>query len=251
MNLVRKYRNPPIIEALCEFHFASENPWDWTIPGLLFGKVKEVYPHKGEVRKLGVEFRTSGAGVDSRVGQGIDRLRFSNEKSNRLVQVGENLLTVNQLKPYSTWVDFKRMINSALGSYQEVANPLGITSLALRYINQIETLNVGFAIEEYFGCYPHFPRKDQRIVGDLFMRSNLPVPNVENPEGILTLVFAIRFQRETKSPICIIDLGMAQNWDKKSPLSIDQAEEYIEKAHLYVESAFEECITDKLRKGFE
>lgn len=42
----RKYRNPPLIEALCEFQFVPTQPWDLTIPGFFYEKVKNDFPAK-------------------------------------------------------------------------------------------------------------------------------------------------------------------------------------------------------------
>lgn len=35
MDTRRRYRNPPIEEALCEFYFDPSEEWDLTIPGKL------------------------------------------------------------------------------------------------------------------------------------------------------------------------------------------------------------------------
>ena len=39
----RRYRNPPIEEALCEFRFKPGRDWDLTIPGKLQAAIGEEY----------------------------------------------------------------------------------------------------------------------------------------------------------------------------------------------------------------
>ena len=53
----RRYKNPPIVEALCEFEFISSQPWDLTIPGLIYEKVKDEFPDKRQ--QIGKGFNLS------------------------------------------------------------------------------------------------------------------------------------------------------------------------------------------------
>ena len=47
-----KYKNPSIVEALCEFTFAPETPWDSTIFGRLYERLKENFPQREEGEML-------------------------------------------------------------------------------------------------------------------------------------------------------------------------------------------------------
>jgi len=42
----KKYKNPPIVEALCEFQFVPGQPWDITIAGMLYERIKDEFPIK-------------------------------------------------------------------------------------------------------------------------------------------------------------------------------------------------------------
>lgn len=48
--MVRKYKHPPIVEALCEFQFIPSQPWDITIPGLLYDRINSEFPVKQQKR---------------------------------------------------------------------------------------------------------------------------------------------------------------------------------------------------------
>jgi uncharacterized protein (TIGR04255 family) len=249
--LERSYGKSPLVEAICEFKFHSDVSWDWTIPGLMFGEIKEEFPKKSEVKRLGVEFKPFEKGFDSRMSQGIERLRFSSTDEKKLIQIGENILAVNQLKPYINWNDFKEKILYALNCYQSIATPTGMTRLGLRYINHITTIPGSPKIEDYFYYYPKFPNPDQVIIGELFLRSTLPMPNQEELDGYLNLILAIKYRKTSEAPIFILDLDMIYDWEEETPLNVDEAEEYIERAHDYVIDAFESCITEKLRNTFD
>jgi len=42
----RKYANPSIVEAVCEFRLSPDTPWDLTVPGLVYEKVRSEFPHR-------------------------------------------------------------------------------------------------------------------------------------------------------------------------------------------------------------
>ena len=246
-----KYANPPLVEALCEFRFATGQPWDWTIPGLVFNKIKEKYPVKKEVKRVGFEFKAIKVDFESRVVQGTERMQFLNKEENRLVQVGKNLLTINQLIPYNSWTEFKSRINSAVQTYAEIVNPMGIINLGLRYINRIQ-LPETFVMENFFNYYPKFPDEDQHVIGPLHLMSTLPFPNIPEMEGTMNLIFAIEPpSKDNTYQTCVLDLDMIYKWKKSTPLIINKVDLQIEKAHRIVQEMFESCITNKLRQKFE
>ncbi len=59
----RVYKNPPILEAVCEFRFVPGSPWDWTIPGLFFGRVCDEFPEKKHQNVVDVAMEAQGESV--------------------------------------------------------------------------------------------------------------------------------------------------------------------------------------------
>ena len=59
----RVYKDPPIIEALCEFRFVPSQPWDWTIPGLFYREVEAEFPVRRQFNPLQVEVSTGTEGA--------------------------------------------------------------------------------------------------------------------------------------------------------------------------------------------
>src|SRR5437667_2265720 len=49
MLVARTYNKPPLIEAVCDFRFSSSQPWDWTIPGLLYEQIRDNFPNKTQI----------------------------------------------------------------------------------------------------------------------------------------------------------------------------------------------------------
>ena len=46
----KRYNNPPIVEALCEFQFDEDVPWDLTLIGLIYDKLKDYFPKRQQLQ---------------------------------------------------------------------------------------------------------------------------------------------------------------------------------------------------------
>lgn len=141
----RRYRNPPIEEAACEFRFHPGRDWDLTIPGKLHTELADAYPGPPRDQKvLDVTVAPPGApspSVDYR--EGTPRVQLVTANARRLVGIGRNALTIHILRPYRGdgaslrgWEEFRNRIETALDAYWRVAEPASIGRIALRYINR-------------------------------------------------------------------------------------------------------------------
>lgn len=95
---MRRYANSPIIEALCEFQFAPDSPWDLATPGLVYGKVQDTFPKRRQATRVTVAISAS-PGVTGQQLETVALMQFLHEDEKALIQVGPNLLAVNHLKP--------------------------------------------------------------------------------------------------------------------------------------------------------
>ena len=73
----RKYRNPPIIEAVCEFRLAPDSKWDLTIPGLVYEKVSKEFPNKEQRLIQEVEITKGSQGIQQQI-RTSERILFLN-----------------------------------------------------------------------------------------------------------------------------------------------------------------------------
>src|SRR3990172_4896115 len=153
----RKYRKPPVVEALCEIYFAGSN-WDETVPGGFYDRVKDRFPVKRqrEIQEAEVAFAGSGEAAAS-VRRLPPWMQFLSEKGDRLIQLGRDLLVVNQLRPYPSFEDWEPVIYAALEVYRDLAQPKGVARLGMRYINRVVIPEPVILMEDYFTVYPHLP----------------------------------------------------------------------------------------------
>jgi len=242
----RKYKNPPIVEALCEFQFISEQAWDFTIHGLFYEKINKDFPDKQKQMGIGIRLKKEANTIQHEVSQSPERMQFFRKDKTALVQVGPDLLTVNHLKPYPTWKFFKPLILDNLSKYREIAKPKGLKRLGLRYINKIDIPQKSIELSDYFNYYPYIPKVLPQIHGAFTVRTEIPYEE-NRDQMLLTIGSAISEKPDALSFLLDFDYVMVIP-DK---VAIDQVGEWIEKAHAVVEENFEACITDKCRKIFD
>ncbi|HEB75608.1 MAG TPA: TIGR04255 family protein [Nitrospirae bacterium] len=242
----RVYSNPPIIEALCEFQFIPSQPWDLTIPGLIYEKVKDQFPDRQQQLGIGVQFTPTEKGIEHKIEPAPPRIQFHRRDKTALIQVAPDLLVVNQLRPYPKWENFKPLILNALQTYIEIVSPRGFKRIGLRYINKLNINDKTIEISDYLNFYPSVPEDIPSVYTNFICRVEVPY-NKERDLMLLTVATSPPENQEVLSIVLDLDYILA----KHEALSIGEVEDWLEIAHATIESTFESCITDKCRILFE
>jgi len=249
--LTNPYSKSPISEAVCQFKFHNKKEWDWTIPGIIYQKIEKEYPIKKQLTAFGFNFSLQKENVESTEFLPLlkkpEGMRFLNKDNNRFIQIQEKSLSIFMQQPYSSWDEFKKQIMKTLDIYVKELKPEGIVRIGLRYINNFNFLPERFEVEKYFNYYPIYPNKTQATMGELLVRSTIPIPNIQDQEGFMHLLL---YLNKTDDQIVnnILDLDMVYLRNEEDLISIKHADDYVEKAHNYIKETFESCITDEMRK---
>jgi uncharacterized protein (TIGR04255 family) len=238
----RKYESSPIIETICEFQFEPDPAWDFTILGLVYDKIKNQFPIRNQVAQINAAIteNVSAIQIDT-----IPLIQFLRENRNTLVQVGQNLLTINQLSPYTSWEDFQPYIKESVQSYSEVANSRQIHRVALRYINRI-ILKQGIKLEDYFNFLPVFNQGHSENFQSFIVGIQIPS---EASGGTINLQLGTTDTDDPETIALLMDISFTLSQPEKIDLS--NVIERINTAHDRIESIFETCITDELRQVFK
>jgi uncharacterized protein (TIGR04255 family) len=238
----KQYKKPPIIEALCEFQFGQDTPWDLTIPGLVYEKISDIFPKRSQIARVAMSpsRKETGPQIDT-----TPLMRFTSEDEKTLIQVGTHLLTINYLNSYSSWEDFLSLIRKGYEAYCEVAPPKSIHRIGLRYINNFQ-IKGKTTLEDFFNFYPYIGPDLPQTIGSFVTFVQLPF---ENARDILNLQLASLTGITDDSNNIRLDLDYFLAQSEKIQLS--EIFSWIDTAHTQVEKTFEACITDKLRKTFE
>jgi uncharacterized protein (TIGR04255 family) len=248
----RKYRKPPIVEAICEFSFELGQPWDGTLPGLIYSEVKESFPKKRQqaVFQFGIQIAGQNPaaaplfGLPAATQEPFSRLQFLSEDERTLIQIAPDVLTINKLRPYSSWSDLKPLVLDVLAKYQKAAQPKAIRRLGVRYINRIQIPLAEVQIQDYLVAFPNLPEALPQRISVWMQRSEIPF------DELGTLILQTGSVREPghEGVVFLLDLDFVTSGQ---PFGVELAADRIETAHEKVELAFETCITQESRKLFE
>ena len=153
----RRYANPPIEEALCEFRFQPGRPWDVAVADGVHDLLRGEYDGGlREQREIQVEVSgRAGSAPTVGVSEGGAAKQLSNVGGTRLVGVAADTLRVHMLRPYvqsngrGGWEEFRPRIVRALDAYWQVAEPEGVSRVGVRYVNKILVKSRRVSVEDY------------------------------------------------------------------------------------------------------
>jgi len=244
-------KNPPLAEAICEFVFDSTS-WDWAIPGQLYEKVKGDFPEKSEIKGFDIEIKMDGSAPENKVNAAPDRIQFKNTETNILIQVGPRGLTVNKLKPYTTWDEYKAVVFDIYGKFLQLIENPKIERIGLRYINPLFPGDINH-INEVLKIFPNWPSTLEKDLVGFHQRYELIYEKEKDfIDGVLVHQTGVVKSKDKKNSLgLMLDLDFIVT-------SIESHEckyisELIEKAHEIVELTFVESLNSeyfkKLREG--
>ena len=244
----RVYENPPIQEALCELRFASPGSWGLEAPARLHALLKSSYP--GEPRQqVHTALEVAGGGDHTptmSVRPSATRVVFSSEAGNRLVTVGDSLLSVHVMHPYEGWEAFQRRIGEALDAYVDVTGDRGVRRIGMRYVNRIEIDAHSMDLADYFHLRALSPRDMDLPVTDLFLKTSGLLN--DDLSTRVNLIFAS--VEGTDSPTFLLDIDVFREYpDEGLPLS--ETRRHTSELREIERGAFEGSITDALRRQFK
>jgi len=243
----RKYHNPPIIQAVCEFQFIPSGEWDWTIPGLVYQQIEKEFPQKRQEKALEITIEAQQQGaVAQNVGSSLSKMQFLRPDNSAMVQVGPNLLAVNAMRPYPGWETLRDLIERQFRIYSNIANPKGYRRIGLRYINQVVLPTLRIEMTDYFNYYPHLPETVEQLHGPFAMRV---LHLYENGRDTLNLQMAHSSAPSTENLAIALDLDYSVS--QAGEIELSKGIEWVDQAHERIEQMFEACITDRTRALLE
>ena len=240
----RKYKSSPIIEAICQFQFEPDTSWDLTIPGLVYEKVQHTFPERNQVAQINIGFTVNAGNIGPQIGTS-PLIQFLRKDGNALIQVGQHFLSINQLKPYTSWQDFLPLIEEGLQAYRETAHPKKLQRVALQYINRIE-FEHSVKLEDYLNFYPYLGKDLPQTHGAFVVGVQIPY---EDLRDLMNLQLITTTSESPTATTLLLDLNYMLV--KPEEVAIDDIIKWINQAHSQIENTFEACLTDHLRLGFE
>lgn len=236
----KKYNNPPIVEALCEFQFEPDPSyaWDLVMPGLIFDELQDTFPKREPGRLFAV-------GIETQF-QFNEAVRFLADDEKTIALLGENILSVNRLRPYSSWEEFLPSIKRGFAAYRNVAKPKGLRGVELRYINNIQILDQYDKLEEYVNIRPSVVPTLSQSIESFIAGIQLPY---EGSRDNLRIELTGFTDENTGAIHATLDLDYFLV--ETEEVNLEQIFQWVEVAHTHIEHNFEACITDQAKRMFE
>ena len=247
----RHYENAPIREAVCEFRFTPDSPWDIAIPGLFYGALKDEFPKRVYTQEAIPTTLTVGPQIALQGVQAIqtaNELRFWRESDDGVIRLAPHSLSISHYKPYRSWVQFHSVIMQVLNVYLEIANPTGLQRIGLRYINEFQfdsndpTANTTFETDEFFDLGPKIgDRLIQPLSGFLV---GIQYLFDDQRDSLRIQMQPTRSETPDKF---IITLDLDYYLNQPDQIAFEDVSEWMDNAHKRIGESFEACLKEPLR----
>lgn len=241
----RKYVNPPIVEAVCEFRLTTDSEWDLTVPGLFYKQLEYDFPYREQrmIQEVGLTQRPEGLLQEIRT---TERILFFAEDRKSFVQLSPHLLAINCLRPYPGWSGFKPMIEKAFGKLKEIIEVRGLQRIGLRYINRVEIPGKEIHLEDYFEFRPLLGKKLPQVMLSFIVGCML---GFEGGRDVLKIELTPAKTEASERSAVLLDLDYFLN--QPAAISPHDAINWVEVAHQRIVTGFEGCITNRSREIFK
>lgn len=260
---MRKYKNAPIEEAMCEFSFGVSNPnvqWDLTLPGRIaqHPKIAHIYNGPSQQQQVNQLFATSGSafqpGAPSMTfATGLLRVLIPTGDGKAVLGVGANTVSISSLRPYEGWDRFKPRIQTALNAYSETAKQDSISRVVIKYINRIVAPSPGAdSVAEYLLDVAPTHRAKRETEKKAFtakLSGYQYRKEYHIDDGVKIFVTQATLQpSDPETSEFLLDLEVL--WEAHT-ISLEQAMVKVEHLHATEGAIFESFLTDKARKLFD
>ena len=197
-----KLQNAPIVEAVLDIDCdlppatdmaALEKPareaFAATYPNF---RTKFFQRHRMEAANEGPTLRP--------LDKGIRAFQFIQEGEKQLVQIRSEGFSFNRLKPYGSLDDYLPEIERTWSLFRQVAKPVSIRKIGLRYINRILLPTTGRRAElgNYFRVCPHLP-DERRLTFVGFLNQHTAME--EKTGNLVNIVLTVQPLEDERLPI--------------------------------------------------
>lgn len=242
----RKYKNPPIIEAVCEFRLTPETEWDPTIPGLIYEKISDVFPKKDERVIREVALIDTQEGFQQQISTAT-RAVFQAEDEKSFVQVGTRLISINCLAPYPTWENFMPKIEMALDALKKTVQIEGLQRTGLRYVNRITIPAPKVDLDEYFDFSPHLGQNLPQDMAGFSLECVISYVDRRDACKVMLTNRVVRDNTDVSNFMLDLDYFLVE----PRTISFEDGLSWADEAHSNIQTVFEGCVCDRLRDLFE
>lgn len=245
MLVTKKYKNAPLVEVLCEFTFDDFSN-DFTQIDTNFGRaIESEFPERVEKVNVTFNFKVSEIPTAKSVAQQVELIQYYNREKNRIVQIGPNLLAINQLKPYVSWEEFNPLVMENLNLYKKIVDFKSIKSIKLRYVNKIELLDSDNNVGDFFRYSIMLPDEVSKDLANIKLTTE---HFYKRDRDVLSISLYNTTASSEGSISFVFDLTYALV--KPDQVDYSEIEDWLTEAHQNINTIFEAALTEKCKQLF-
>jgi uncharacterized protein (TIGR04255 family) len=182
----RRYARAPIVEAVINIQVRyAEGSFDALLSAAdkAFGAT---LPRKQDIRmvSLSIEANQSGIRSSNEFG-GRAGIKFTNDASDRVLQIRQEGFAYSHLAPYTSWEIFSGEARPLWQRFLDSCQPDRVVRLAPRYINRLKLPQGAIRLEDYLNFHPAMPEQFGPMQG--FM-SQVQLPQTSVGQDAVALV---------------------------------------------------------------
>ncbi len=239
--MATRYRQPPLIEAIYEAHFADAPGWSELSYGKLEGLLRGRFSGQREEQRP-VQFQIQigpGPVAEPRVSSEAHRLRLWTPDRGELVQFSRSMCAFNLLGSYRSFDTHVAQLRELIDAFLAEAQPTAVARASQHYINKI-LVPESEQPSTFFTYYPSMPAAAGR-------QFSLQAATEVFDKGEVVLNLSYRGTEGSRAVFFLEILAMSQSG--LAPTS-DALVDWQASAHAAVRRSFEGALTDKCRKMF-
>ena len=176
---------------------------------------------------------------------GPDGFFFRSPNERKIVQARLDGFTFNKLKPYENWELFSSEAKRLWSIFCQVANPIKITRVALRYINKIFFPLPMKDFKEYILTIPEVAPNLPQGLTHLFARLVIPKPEIE---ALAIITETMEEPNQDQKLPFIFDIDVFKGIDYSEP---DRIWKDFEELRQFKNEVFFNSLTEKAKEMFK
>ncbi len=242
----RHLARAPITEAIIDYRVKARPEFRAEDFGAVRDHITARFPKVEERRGRTVSFKVGVPGSVQTQDLGLQGLFFKTADDKEIAQFRVDGLTLNRLKPYTSWSDLYPRARDLWSLYASVAQPLAITRLAVRYINHVPLPSSVSDFDEYLRAAPPIPPELPQTLSAFLSRVTVHEPEF----GLAAHVSqALEIGADGRQATVIVDIDAFRASDlEPQAASIDET---FDRLHGFKNHIFFNLLTETALRSFE
>ncbi len=243
----RIYKNDPIHEAICEFRFACDAPWDDDARARIAQEFQPFSPEPPKpLNRHTALLSTDPQGRPSITPEQVEtheHTLFTRDDGRVRAIIGGASVSAHSLRPYMNWERYRPTIEQVYRLYVAARRPSQLQRIGLRYINRFEVGADGVPAAVVVGAPP------VKAAPIPALREHVHRDEHEWDDGARVTIVTVSARVEDRL-VLVVDLDVSavpevEVDDHAAVLSI------VEDLHNRERDVFEKVVTDKAKEVFD